>query len=150
MKISVAKFAMILITLTALIYLIYDLNYVLTSNGAWSVFMNKLFKATVVVIALFAVINNKVGINTKWMQNKYLETKGIIWTSIAFVILFLVISSSTVQNYFKYKTTDSSEIACREAGLGYLHEHEGDSIACENGTIWLEGRDEWIDDYRDR
>lgn len=69
---TIAKF-IVQIALIATVWILgKDLIYVLSSNGLWSIFGQKLLISFVALVALVATINGKIGIDTKWMHNNYI------------------------------------------------------------------------------
>ena len=90
------------------------MDYVLNSDGIWSIFGEKLLIAFVALVAFIATINGKIGINTQWMHDYFivldltelnnLTTKIAKWIAILLVLLGLFIAGKAlVENHDKIK-----------------------------------------------
>ncbi len=137
---SVAKMLITIAFLIAIVILWEDLDYVLNSDGIWSIFGEKLLIAFVALVAFIATINGKIGINTQWMHDYFivlnltelnnLTAKIAKWIAILLVLLGLFIAGKIlmdnrdkIKNYFveriDYYTSSKSQYIVNQIAREY-------------------------------
>ena len=109
---TIAKFIIQIALISTVWILGKDLIYVLSSNGLWSIFGQKLLISFVALVALVATINGKIGIDTKWMHNNYIvfdfNAFSKLTSLIAKVIaILLIVSGLTFLAIYMAKNYDA-------------------------------------------